>query len=440
MTMKFEAGSQHLWLLSGSLCLLLLLVPIRLSFAQYRFELTPGISVSEVYDDNIYLDSVDEKPDFITTISPSLDFSLLSQHTTLTLRYAPGFVWYANESENNTVRHFGALTFGQKITEHLRFDLTDTYVMAEDPLESEAVEIEETEGVESARRTRNSYQRNTGSAGLRYLFGPENALTIGYRNSWLENEDPALDDGVIHNPFAGVTYWVNVKNGFEFEYEFTAANFARDDDFPAGDNYTGHGAGIEYTYRFTPHTSGSIGYDFTNRAFDGITEDYQVHEGSIGVEHDFSPDFSVALAGGYFIQKNERSDDETGATYSASLTKRFERGSITLLGAGGWDEAYLEAERTGFTRYWRIATTFEYQILESLRGYGGGSYRQDVRPIDDDQRDRWEVNCGIRWEFLEWFSLVLEYTHIQNAGYMDTDDFRVNRVMLTFTASRLFEW
>jgi hypothetical protein len=431
--MRLEAILQKSWLFSGLVFLLLLLVPAQVSFAKYNLELTPGISVSEVYDDNIYLRSTNEKSDYITAVSPWLSLNVLSEKNSLVLRYAPTFVWYDDENQNDTVRHLGTLTFAQDLTKHLRFDLTDTYLKSEEP-------IEETEGVEGVRTTRNPYQRNTGSASLRYLFGPENALTVGYRNSILENEDVTLDDGTTQNPFGTVAYWFNVRNGLEIDYEFTDANFSRDDGSVAGDDYTGHGAGIRYLHRFTPHTTGSLGYHFTNRDFDGLTEDYEVHDGLIGFEHFFSPDFSVSLGAGYFSVKNERSDDEDGLTYDASLIKRFARGSFAIGGSGGWDEHYLEAERRGLTRYWSADTRLEYRILEPLSGYVGGSYRQDERDLDKRKWKTSRGNCGLAWAFHRWVSLSLDYTYVERDDDVDAEDYKANRVMLIVTGSRLFKW
>jgi hypothetical protein len=402
------------------------------AFAKYHFDFTPSISVSEVYDDNIYLNSTNEKSDYITTVTPGFSLNVLSENNHLELSYAPGFVWYDKEDQNDTVRHSATLNFGQDLTQHLKFDLTDRYIKSEDPLE-------DTEDIEGIRNTRNTYQRNTALISLRYLFGPENSLTVDYRHSILENKDKALDDGITQVPSAKMIYWFNVKNGIELNYGFTKADFWRDDNSIAGDDYDGNSAGITYIYRFTPHTRGSIGYDFESRDFDGFSEDYDVHTGSIGLDHEFSPDLSLVVEGGYFIQKNDRSDDENGYTYNASLVKRFERGSVTVGGRGGWDENYLDAERRGFSRYWSVNTNADYQILEALNGYVGGSYRTD-KEANNEKRETWRGNCGIRWDFLRWFSLSLDYSHAERDGDENTNGYQDNRVMLILNASKLYRW
>lgn len=433
MTIKSPVAVNKLWFVSGFVFLILLLLLPQTSIAKYRVELTPSVSVGEVFDDNIYLDSTDEESDYITEVSPGLNLSVLSEHSELELAYAPTFVWYADDDENNTVRHLGSISYGQELSQHWRLDLTETYLRSEEPLET-------TEEIEGVRSTRNEYERLYGSASLGYLFGPENTLTFGYRHSLLENEDVTLDDGMLSMPFANVAYWFNVKNGVELDYEYTDADFSRDDAFVAEDDYTGNAAGIRYIHRYTPHTSASIGYDFTTRDFDGLTEDYHIHEGLVGLEHAFSPDFSISLEGGYFLVRNDYSDDQDGITYRASLVKRFERGSLTIEGSGGWDESYLEAERRGLTRYWMVGPDLEIQFSKPFFGYVGGYYRQDERDIDNREWTSWRGNCGLRWEFVKWLSLSLDYTYAERDDTVDIEDYKVNRVMLKLKAAPLFRW
>ena len=105
----------------------LIFLPAHMSHAQIHKEFTPTISIIEEYDDNIYLSDRNEISSYITMTSPGFNFNFLAQHTQLELEYAPTFVWYSEESVDSEVRHLGTLTFGQDLTEHIRFDLTDTY-------------------------------------------------------------------------------------------------------------------------------------------------------------------------------------------------------------------------------------------------------------------------------------------------------------------------
>ncbi len=131
------------------------------AWAQRQIELMPTISVNETYDDNIYLRKTDKTSDFITAVTPSLTLTLLNEHTKLALSYAPSFVWYADQTENDTIRHVASANWDQKLSQYLSLNLTDSYIKSEDPLE-------DTLDLQGIRTTRNKYSVNSfrTSAGL----------------------------------------------------------------------------------------------------------------------------------------------------------------------------------------------------------------------------------------------------------------------------------
>jgi hypothetical protein len=350
----------------------------------------------------------------------------------LDMAYSPTWVWYARHDQHNTVRQSASVSFSRNITERLVFDLADSYIKSEEPLES-------LEGLERFRSGRSTYQRNRGSTNLTYQFGRENSIALGYDNNLLENKDPTLDDGVIQTPRCTMFYWLNNRNRLALDYRFTKAMFWQDQGPPAGDDYEGYGRALQYTRRFTPHTSGTIGYSYTDRVFEGLTEDYTIHEETLGFAHSFSPTLSLSLQGGYFTQINERSDNATGYTYNASLSKGFERGDFALGGRGGWEEAYLEAETRGFIRYWSAYSTLSYQLAENLTSSLNGSYRQEKDSEDIESRI-WRAGCGLSLEFLQWYTLSLDYTYRTRDDDDDEFDYTDNRVMLTIAVSKPWRW
>jgi hypothetical protein len=230
-----------------------------------------------------------------------------------------------------------------------------------------------------------------------------------------------------------------VKNGIDLYYEYLNTTFSRDDGSLPSDDFYGHATNMTYNHRFTEYTTGSIYYGFTSRRFDGNTEDYDIHNGSLGLDHAFTRDVSINLAGGYFIQKNMKSEDLTGYTYSGTLSEQSERGSFTLGGSAGWREAYQDVERRGFIRYWSLNIGTEYAAVESLNVYANGSYTHNRDSVNREW-ETWEGNCGLRWVFARWFSLSLDYAHREVMDDIDTAEYEDNRIMLIISASRLFRW
>jgi hypothetical protein len=407
---------------------LIFMVP-SLSHARYQFEFTPSISISELYDDNIDLEATDKKTDWITTVSPGITMNLFSEdNNNIVLRYIPTWVSYKKETHNNTVRHSATLTISENLTRSFRFDLTNNYLISEDPIET-------TLGITGIRQTRNVYQRNTGGASLNYLFGPENTLSIGYDHSLLENGDLTLDDNTASNPYAGLTWWLNQKNGIELNCRYTIAEYTRDDNSIPGDNYTGDNAGLTYLYRFGERTTFLIGDEYTAREFDGLTEDYSVHDWSAGFEHSFSNQTSLSISVGYFLLKNEYSDYDGGYSYDVSFIKNFSRGNFSIGGAGGWREGYQEASRRGFTKYYGMNSRFDYLFMERLNNYAGISYIQDEYAEGGISKD-YRASYGWRLSFLRWFSVSLDYSYLKGSDGLDMESYTNNRIMMTLTASK----
>ncbi len=413
------------------------------SFSQTHKELKAYLDIREQYDNNIFLSPNDEQSDYLTMVEPTLVFSLLSQHRKLDFKYSPTFVSYAKEDETGW-RHEGSLNFRQDLSEHLRFDLFDSYLKSDDPIEIYESDI-------GSRNSRNEYQRNIGRARVHYLFGPENALVLGYNDQRLRNDDKSQNDRTIVRPFATVTYQLSVRHQLDFKYNYTNAHFWRDDHQKAYDDYYGHAPGITYVYRFTPHTKGSLGYTYTTRNFEGAEEDYKIHSSLVGFNHAFSPTDSISAKVGFFTQEREDSSDQTGISYNLAYAKTIERGNIIINGSGGWDERTLTAKSRGFSKYWAINSKIEYQILKMLKGYVNGFYREDSGEanIPGDFPDRgvtdvdWEIvraSCGLTWDFHRSLSLVLDYTYTNRTDDIEVDSYRDQRVSLALRYNWYHRW
>lgn len=403
-------------------------------FAQEQYTLTPSLSVSEIFDDNIFLEpSGFEDSDYITAITPGLLLDVQTQRHMLQVSYAPSFVMYSRNTENDTVRHTGTVTYHQDVSRNWRFDFTDAYRKSEDPLE-------DTPGIETVRRTRNPYQRNEGEARVSYLFGPENIVTAGYLNSLLINEDPTVDDGTIHEPFANFTYWFDRKHGMGGSLRYTIATFTSDDNSLAQPDYTGHSPEVRYLHRFDPQTSGYVSYMYTTRDFDaGFRRDYDVHTIMASVDKQFSPETGATVGLGYFSQAEDGGEDDGGISYNLYLRKTYQRSRFLIGGAGGWDEQYLESENRGFVEYRSVEANGEYTFLEPLSGYAAAVYRQDMYQ-DDLEQDTWRGSAGLRWAFHRYVSVRLDYTHVSRTSDNPADEYDDNRYMIILTGSKPYRW
>jgi hypothetical protein len=424
--MKFQSKY-----LIGILLLGIIFSFTKIAEAKYRSEFTPAISIGVLYDDNIDLENTNKKSDWITTVSPSISLNMISENSSLLFNYWPTIVRYKNQDQYNTLRHAGTLTFNDNFSRQFRFDLTDTFVKSEDP-------IEQTMGIYGIRQTRNVYQRNASDVSITYSFGTEDTLKLGYNNSLLKNKDTTLEDNTYSSPYVGLTYWFNIKNGIEVNGHHTLADFSRNDSGIPKDAYTANTVGVKYNYRFSPHTTATLGYDLNTRVFKGATENYDIHEGNIGLTHSFKNNTSLSLSGGYFQLKNEHSPDDNGFSYNASLTKNFSRGNFIIGGSGGWREGYQEAIRTGLIKYWGANSAFSYQIMERLENHASLSYMQNKEEASGRKYKTYGGGYGWRWSFLRWFSLSIDYTRSDRRDNIDVFSYVDNRVMMSLMASKLY--
>lgn len=82
-----------------TILLLLILTLLGVSHAWARLGVEASLGVREEYDDNIFLTSVDEESDFITTVNPGLALNWETRHFTLGLDYGFEFLFYRDHSE-----------------------------------------------------------------------------------------------------------------------------------------------------------------------------------------------------------------------------------------------------------------------------------------------------------------------------------------------------
>jgi hypothetical protein len=415
--------------------LCLLLFPC-LGFAQTKIEVTPRISVSETYDDNLNLTKTNKISDYITVVTPGVALGLHRQHTDFLLNYDPSFTWYAKgEYENYTAQSAG-LNFGQDLAENLRFNLMDTFLESEDPLQ-------DPQNIQGIRQTRNKYWTNIANASVGYRFGPQNQVNLGYANNYYKNNEATLDDSTVQNPYGNLTYWFDVKNGMDLTYGYTDAEYTRGDgSLPGLSDYTSNAAGIRYLRRFNPNSTGYVGYNFTTFDYErALPQDFNIHNPLVGVNHSFSPEYTVSASVGYFIRVNEITENQDGPTYTASLTRRFSRGSVTVGGDGGWSYQNLQQGiglTTGFSKYYSGYASGTYEILQGVNVYGRVSYRQDKYTLD--RAEYILGNVGMRWNFLRYFHMALDYSYVQRIENLGINEYTDNRIMLSIGASKLYQW
>jgi len=414
--------------------------------AECRYKFTPSLSVDEKYDDNIFLRSTDETSDWTSTISPALSLDAQCPTKGITLNYSPGFVFYKRYTEYNTVRHNGNLSAFLQAGPHTRIDFRDSFYRTEEPREQmEAtvvprgtlvpfgpflIPLPVDMTIYATRRTRNTYYRNTGDIKVSHQFGPKDRIFVGYNDNHLENRDPAIEDTRIQTPSAGMSYWFDVQNGLDLTVRHSISDYETSPDFK---QYTGSG---RLVHLFSQESSISLSYTRTDMNYDPGGTDYVIHDGNLSYSMSPGPHTTLSAGVGYFLQNPENGGTSDGFSYQAAIDQKFERGNVSIGGAGGYRQEVSDAENLGFTKFWSANGRISYLLLPNLTANGGLSYVEEKFIEQVDRRDKfWSASAGLAYSYRQWLSLSLSGQHTERESNEDLNDYDDNQIMLRITAS-----
>jgi hypothetical protein len=182
-----------------------------------------GLTVREIYDDNINLGQFNREDDFYTTIEPSIDLGLGDpDNNFLDLNYSPNAFIFANHPENNALQHLVSLT-GQ-----YRFPLL-TLTLSQD------IQILDGTGLNSATGTGTSFTRTnldvsgrtrvniyTTRLDANYSLTGKTFLTGGLNYSLSDYPDLISSSVLSGNAYFNYTYspklaiGIGLTGGYEF--------------------------------------------------------------------------------------------------------------------------------------------------------------------------------------------------------------------------------
>jgi hypothetical protein len=241
--------------------------------------LVPSISVSEEYNDNVFLDNTNRQSDFITGFSPALTLLVVQPRYEINAGYSFTSEIFAKETTLsgpfNRQTFLGTALF--RATPALRLMLSDTFL----------------------------YDRNTGVTAQ----GP----TIGRQKSW-------------SNTGAGGATW-----------EMTPLSYVSVSGSYAALRFLDSGPGLDsgtYTfqstlgYAFTPRFTGTLGYNFTFLALQN-QQDSATHNPTVGFVYRFTRTLTGEIKGGPAITQIAGTTSISPAG-TANLTQTFSWGSLRV--------------------------------------------------------------------------------------------------------------
>jgi hypothetical protein len=343
----------------------------------------PSISVSEEYNDNIFLDNRIKQSDFITGFSPALSLIVNQPWWELKAGYSFTAEIYAKESRFNDAlsRQYFIASALFRPTPGLTLTLSDTFA--------------------NDRSTNVTAQVSTGR-----------------QESW-------------SNTFApGLTYQMTPRASLSLGASYTALRFLGRGGGIDSDSY---GFLSNVGYAFTQRLSGFIGYNFTYLDIE-LGDSSQTHNPIVGFGYQLTPTLSVTLSGGPAITLI-RGDTFITPAGTAAITQLFRWGTIGLqytrgvTPAGGFggssDTQSVSGTVTASTLLQGLLVTFSpaYSTSESV----------DDRDPNRVDVDAFTLTLNAYYQLARYASLFGGYTFLhQRTGGRSTQQVDVDQNRVRF--------
>lgn len=367
---------------------------------------TPGLTLQEVYDDNIYLGSgtnsttESEESDWITHIVPGLmlDYSL-HERGGIKLGYIGDYAYYKDENNNDWKNHKGVFGLNYKAPVGLIIGIDNLYTRAQDPYGSDN---EYRLGVPQTERWHNDLKTR-----------------IGYE---------------LQNLFRIFAYY----NYYKQKY---------DEDIDYSQNYDCNevGAGIEkkilpLMWGFLRYFHGETDY-YTRR--EGVTDsndaDFSYDSVKMGLAWDPGAKIEGELNFGYTWKKYDNNADVSGNqyydsnTWIASTLLSYKPTVTTTLGL-----AITKAMRdsgANTTEYFDdtgISINLKQVVLSKISLLVGAAYStHDYEDSIGREDDNYTARLGIEYLINEWLMAGADYTYREKDSNYGEFDYKDNKFMVT---------
>ena len=372
---------------TSAIILLFLLLPAKVVLA-YEFTPKVSLSVSEQYNDNIFLRNSDRTGDFITYLSPGIDLSFKSVNSELMLNYSPTFSFYSSHEELNDTAHHIMANGNFTLSNRLNLTLTETFVKSN--------EIQDIRAIPD--------------------LGPVTNLTEVTSNTVSSNMSYKLTDNI--------------------SYTIGASYFFIDYKQPGFSDVTTYSGNMGFTYRQSERTTLSVNARYVSYDYE-LTSDATEQDYIAGISYKLTTTLTAVITGGPIITKIKdtgRSDTNFGG--GVDLTKTFNGGQATL----SYRQAIAVGTETNVAeplREQRISLDLSKFITNKINMHMSGSF-SSFKSIEtnDTNTDEILLSADLTYSFLPWADMLLSYSYAKNNDKVTTiDDYYNHIVMLTLRLS-----
>ncbi len=396
------------------------------------------IDIRQGYQSNIDRVPEGEEYEWTTSVTPRLIFSRRAQRSSLSLTYAPSYV-YEWEAEEDRIDHSAGLGYDRYLAQRLLWTVDNTFVRSDDPYTyAEFTETDEGDIEISDRRGRRRYWTNRATTELEWEYARESFFGIGYTHAVLRNRDDAFRDYTRHSPFASLSRRFSQRWEADVSYRYTLGDFDDDEDLET------HESDLYVYYRTSPMMRYFVHGGYLRNKYEETPRDYTVYTASAGIDRDLSPMRSLSLELGHSWFVRDDASDSDAFYMRAALDNSLRRGTWRIYGESGYDVRYYEGvDDDGLSEYWLAGFRIDHGISQNVAGSLSASYREDrfeERAVNEREK-RFSGDIRIAYGFARYYSLYAGYGYTDVDADRETRSYENHRAYVGLSAGKdLLQW
>ncbi len=384
-----------------------------------EFRIQPSITLSEEYNDNVFLENENTVNEYITRAQPSIMLEFEDLMWELNIDYGLDYRYFAKEIQGDETSHNLVADGRFEILKELFFlNINDTYSKV-------SLDITRDFARESLFVNQSDWNRFT--VNPYFILRPTSLITIttGYQyvNIWYE-EDIGIDrrDNIVYTDLA---FELSSKMTIDAGYKYTQ----EDSDVI---DYDKHDASLGSRYEYAEDsflfvTVGNSWLDF------GMGDNSSHIFWNVGITHTF-PLFTGTLESGSDYIEDPQRTLRIEDRYIASISKTLERTSflfsIYLREYRDFKTEDLETRRYG------TEGNLSYKITPRLTGNLDFNVEKIEEKLEHTYTRRYIPRLGVDYELLEDLTLTFQYQYIDSdSPKIEENTYKNNRFTLAMRKS-----
>ncbi len=338
-------------------------------------EIHPLFAMSGISDDNIYIDSSDEKHDYITQIAPGLRLEIPREDYSFKMEYLLDMLYFAEYDTENSRNSSGKLVMDLNFPSGWQVYVYDKY--------------QETSGAESAEVSSRLDRRSNQFKGrFGYQTSKLTLLEAEYLNSIYRFDKDYIERNE-HSAAGRFSYFLRPETMLFSEYSYGWIEF--------------------------PDSSSETGYDITN------------HRIMMGVRGRITSKMEAVARAGAEVRQFDESGRDDYVDWAAGIEVNEEFTPLTRVSFDlkrQINESIITYDNTFVST--SADLTINQILWRKLSGKLGGGFQRNDFLADAYEKDRiddiWKFRAGLNYELGRFLNLELEYEHKDSNSDIPSDD------------------